>query len=255
MIYALPAYNEAENLPALLADLQVAGERASCLGFATRFVIVDDGSVDATPDILREWQGRVRLDIITHRPNQGLGLTIAHALEKAASLAQGGDVVVTLDADNTQPPSLVFAMLLKVLEGNDVVIASRYRYGAKVLGLAWHRHLMSLGAALLFKLVFPIPGVRDYTCGFRAYEAGFLRRGFETYSGALVTERGFQCMAEILLRLCRVDRNASFVEVPMVLKYYQKKGGSKMKVLTTVLATLRLLAKHRLGMVGGTKPS
>jgi len=246
--YALPAFNEAENLPALLKSLETAGAQVRHLGYAVSYVIVDDGSTDATPAILAAWAKDRDATIITHSPNQGLGKTISDALECAARHASPEDIIVTLDADNTQPPGLLTAMVLKVIEGNDLVIASRYRYGARVLGLAWHRHLMSWGAALLFRCTFPISGVRDYTCGYRAYSAAYLRRGFEKYQGQLVTERGFQCMAEILLRLSKVDPYPSFVEVPMVLRYYQKQGGSKMKVMKTVISTLRMLACHRLGL-------
>ena len=248
VIYALPAFNEAENLPALLRSLEIAGSQVSHLGYGTAYVIVDDGSTDATPDILASWVKGRDAKIITHSPNQGLGQTISDALEWASRNSSPDDIVVTLDADNTQPPGLLTSMVLKVIEGNDVVIASRYRYGARVLGLSWHRHLMSWGAALLFKLTFPIPGVRDYTCGYRAYSAAYLRRGFEHHGGGLVTERGFQCMAEILLRLSKVGPYPAFVEVPMVLRYYQKQGGSKMRVMKTVTSTLRMLACHRLGL-------
>ena len=145
--YALPAFNEAENLPALLKSLETAGAQVRHLGYAVSYVIVDDGSTDATPAILAAWAKDRDATIITHSPNQGLGKTISDALECAARHASPEDIIVTLDADNTQPPGLLTAMVLKVIEGNDLVIASRYRYGARVLGLAWHRHLMSWGAA------------------------------------------------------------------------------------------------------------
>jgi dolichol-phosphate mannosyltransferase len=248
LFFALPAYNEALNLPKLLAELERAGTICHSLGFDTHYIIVDDGSADDTPVIAATWAQTRKTTIITHCPNQGLGLTISDALSTASSLANDGDVIVTLDADNTQPPGLIFSMLLKIMEGNDLVVASRYRYGSKVLGLAWHRHLMSFGAATLFMVTFPIAGIRDYTCGFRAYEAGFLKRAFEYHKGKLVTERGFQCMAEILLRLSKSEKYTSFVEVPMVLRYYQKQGDSKMRVVKTVFNTLKLLVKFRLGL-------
>jgi len=249
VIFALPAFNEADNLPNVLAGLNTAGVMSHALGFTHRFVVVDDGSSDSTIDVLREWQGYVDLEILRHQRNLGLGATIQDALAKAVSISRENDVVVTLDADGTHPAGLTFTMLLKIVEGCDVVIASRYRYGARVLGLHWHRHLMSVCAALLFKLLLPIPAVRDYTCGFRAYKAGLLARSFEFWQGKLVTQQGFQCMPEIILRLRRADPHAVFGEVPMVLRYYRKKGKSKMRVIRTVLGSLKLVLIYRFGMV------
>lgn len=249
VIFALPAFNEAENLPNVLTGLNTAGEVSHALGFTHRFVVVDDGSSDSTMNVLREWQRQVDLEIIKHQRNLGLGATIQDALAKAVNMSREDDVVVTLDADGTHPSGLTFTMLLKIVEGCDVVIASRYRYGARVLGLQWHRHLMSACAAFVFKLLLPIPAVRDYTCGFRAYRAGLLARSLEFWHGKLVTQKGFQCMPEIILRLRRADPNAVFAEVPMVLRYYKKKGESKMRVMRTVVASLKLVLMYRFGMV------
>jgi len=110
------------------------------------------------------------------RGEPGLGETIRDALELAARKADPEDVVVTMDADNTHPVELIPEMVPRLLEGYDVVIASRYRTGASVVGLSGFRRLMSFGARLIYQAVFPIRGVRDYTCGFRAYRAGFSRR-------------------------------------------------------------------------------
>ena len=105
---ALPAYNEEENLAKLLGRWE---QVLDCMGQPHRFVIVDDGSKDGTPEILREWQERIPLDIVTHEVNQGLGSTIRDALRTASRDVDPDDVVITMDADNTHPPELVPCML------------------------------------------------------------------------------------------------------------------------------------------------
>ena len=136
---------------------------------------MDDGSRDATPRILQEYSRRLPLTVVTHEVNQGLGNTIRDALVEAARLAGSEDIILTMDADNTHPAGLMLRMVQSVLEGNQLVIASRYRYGSRVVGLSAVRRLMSWGARVLFQMVFPIPGVRDYTCGYRAYRADLLQ--------------------------------------------------------------------------------
>jgi dolichol-phosphate mannosyltransferase len=179
---------------------------------------------------------------VRHVKNRGLGETIRDALSVSAGLAAPDDVIVTMDADNTHSPTLIPAMVRAIQNGSDVVIASRYRHGSRVVGLALSRHLMSYGARFLFQLAFPLKGVRDYTCGFRAYRASLLKDAFARYGNTFVQERGFSAMAEILLKLRAL--RPRFSEVPMVLRYDFKSGDSEMRVGATVMKTLRMI--HRL---------
>lgn len=239
----LPAYNEAENLADLFTNLEDVFARSARAGFERAYVVVDDGSRDGTPAILKEHAARLPMTVITHDPNQGLGPTIRDGLRAACDIANDDDIIFTMDADNTHPAGLLLRMTGRVLEGNDVVIASRYRSGARVVKLAWIRRLMSFGARALFQCIYPIPGVRDYTCGYRAYRAKVLKEAFRRYGDSFVEFRGFQCMADILLKLSRLD--VIFTEVPMILRYDLKAGESKMRVGVTVLATLKLIARRR----------
>ena len=51
-------------------------------------------------------------------------------------------------------------------------------------------------ANLTFKLFFPIKGVFDYPCGYRAYTAKILKLAKAVYKDKLIEEYGFACMAE-----------------------------------------------------------
>jgi dolichol-phosphate mannosyltransferase len=240
VILALPAYNEELGLPKLL---ETFGGEMKKAGLSPKVVIVDDGSGDGTGDVILEWSSRLPIDLVKHSENRGLGETIRDALRRASEVAEADDVIVTMDADNTHSPALIPEMLRLIGAGNDMVIASRYRKGSRVIGLSWYRHLMSYGARVLFQIVFPIPHVRDYTCGFRAYRADALRKAFAVYGDGFVTERSFACMAEILLRMRKLS--LKIAEVPMVLRYDRKEGASKMKVARTVSRTLRLMLRIR----------
>ena len=238
---ALPAYNEEANLSKLLGRWE---QVLASIGQPHRFVIVDDGSKDATPDILREWAERIPLHVVTHEVNQGLGATIRDALRTAAEGAAPDDVVVTMDADNTHPPELVPCMLERMRDkGADVVIASRYRKGSRVVGLSRWREFMSFGARLVYKTIFPIHHVRDYTCGYRAYRASCLQRAFDVYGDSFVELDGFESMADILLKLSTLGLH--FEEVPFVLRYDLKGGESKMRVGQTALRSVKLVLKRR----------
>lgn len=242
---ALPAYNEQDGLPKLLASFCRAMTE---LNLAHRLVICDDGSRDATREVIEAWTHRLPVDLTMHPINRGLGETIRDALCLALKVASEDDVVVTMDADNTHPPELIADMLRQIKHGSDVVVASRYRPGARVVGLSRFRQVLSWGARMIFRVALPIRGISDYTCGFRMYRAAVLRRAFATYGDQFVTERGFSCMAEILVKISRLKVRMS--EVPLVLRYDRKAGVSKMRVGRTVVSTLKLLIRLRFGASG-----
>jgi dolichol-phosphate mannosyltransferase len=132
-----------------------------------------------------------------------------------------------------------------IAEGYDVVIASRYQPGSRTVGVPLSRRAISWAGSMLFRIVLPVQGVRDFTCGYRAYRAAVIQAAIAEYGPAFVDQEGFQCMVDILLKLR--GRPLIFGEVPMVLRYDRKQGASKMDVGTTAAATLGLLLRRRLG--------
>ncbi len=240
----LPCYNEAENLIELFKEFEEVFSYLKFFGFKRRYIIVDDGSVDETINILENFKKLIPITIVKHQINLGLGKTIRDGLYLAAKTAKDDDIIVTMDSDQTHPPLLIFSMVFKILERNDIVIASRYKYGSSIRGLSKFRKILSIIAGVLFKITFNIPNVRDYTCGFRAYSAKIIKQGFNFYNDRFIEQTGFQCMAEILLKLVKMNNRIVFVEVPMVLRYELKKGESKMKIFKTIFNTLKMLIKY-----------
>jgi dolichol-phosphate mannosyltransferase len=239
----LPAYNEAAGIGTLVASLEAALSQAR---FRYGLVAVNDGSTDGTLDVLEQCRrSNKSLSIVNHERNAGLGATIRDGLFAAAEKADDDDVIVTMDADDTHAPALMLRMIALIREGFDVVIASRYQPGARVVGVSLVRRMLSSGASTLLRLLFPTTGIRDYTCGYRAYRASVLKRAIAQHGQAFVDQDGFQCMVDILLKLR--NQRCVFGEVPIVLRYDRKQGESKMKVARTVFATLRLVAARRFG--------
>lgn len=237
----LPAYNEERNLGPLLDSIRDAMADAAV---PYRVIVVDDGSVDQTAETIASRGSTMPIVLVRHLKNEGLGATIRDGLRLATELAGEGDVIVTMDADQTHSPGLIPRMLQAIHEGHDVVIASRYRSGSRVCGLSTLRILASVGASWLFRILFPTTGVRDFTCGYRAYRAELLKTALATYGDRFIEADGFHCMAEILLKLRRL--RPIFGEVPFILRYDLKEGATKMRVGRTIRQTLALLVRSRL---------
>jgi len=239
----LPAYNEELGIARLLTRINSNMEEANIANFEV--IVVNDGSKDRTREILLEYKKKIPLTILTHEVNKGLGMTIRDGLYHAAEVATGpNDIVVSMDADDTHTPGLIPRMMQMIREGHDVVIASRYQKGARVFGLSWFRRQMSNGASYLFRILLPIKGVKDFTCGFRAYRADVLQSALKKYGQSFIDQEGFQCMVDILLKLRSMD--LIFGEAPFILRYDLKEGDSKMNVKKTVADTLKLIIKRKL---------
>jgi dolichol-phosphate mannosyltransferase len=243
IVVVLPAYNEAQCIGDLLDGFCEAldEEGAEC-----RFIVVNDGSTDGTRDVVAGFADRVRVEIIDHPHNRGLAEALKTGLFRAVQTCSDRDIIVTMDADNSHLPGLMFRMVRLIREGNEVVIGSRYQRGSKIRGLSLYRRILSSCAGMLFRTILPMHGVRDYTCGYRAYRAALLIKAFRDYGDQFISEPGFSCMVDILIKLRKFD--PIIEEVPLILRYDQKRSSSKMNVRRTIRQTLTLLVKRRLGM-------
>jgi polyisoprenyl-phosphate glycosyltransferase len=115
----IPAYNEADNLATLYERL--ASVAANLRGYDFEFLLVDDGSSDATPTVLAGLRALdQRVKCIRFSRNFG-----SHAACLAGLMATKGDLAVILAADLQDPPELLGQMLDRIEEGYDVVFAVR----------------------------------------------------------------------------------------------------------------------------------
>lgn len=238
----LPAFNEAPHIGRLLDRIDEAMEEAA---LRYQIIVLDDGSQDGTAEIVSEYSARLPITLRQHKFNLGLGTAIRDGLVAAAGIAEAGDVIVTMDADDTHTPGLILRMVRMIGEGYDVVIASRYQPGSRLVGVPFERRVLSYIASLLFRILFPTRGVKDFTCGYRAYRADVIQQAISGYGKSFLDQQGFQCMVDILLKLRK--ENLIFGEVPFVLRYDIKEGGTKMKVFQTARDTLLLVLKRRFG--------
>jgi dolichol-phosphate mannosyltransferase len=202
-----------------------------------RIIVVDGNSSDGTPDEVRGFADRLPLEIVELGEDVGLGGALEAGLQKALTLA---DVVVTMDGDDSHDPRTIPALLARLEAGYDVVVASRFAPGGEEIGVARHRKVLSHVASGLLRLLFPVGTVQDYSSGFRAYRAEALRP--LARQGRIVSESGFACMLDLLLRLRA--RGARAAEVPLVLRYDRKPSASKMDVPRTVLRYVVLIARN-----------
>jgi len=244
MIYvALAAYNEEKNIGELLKDIYAMSET---YGLETQVVVVDDGSKDNTSRVVEEFKNQSKLQVhLIQQENRGFLPALERAVRRSIELAEDDDICVTMDADHTHPANLIGQMSDQIDAGIDVVIASRFEKGSSVAGLPVHRHILSWGARLLMRRFVSIQNVQDFSCAYRAYRVGLLKKAYKAYPENLFSGGGFSGVAGMLLRLSYLTNN--ICEVPLHLRYDLKKGRSSLNILETIWGYIHLMRAYSKG--------
>jgi dolichol-phosphate mannosyltransferase len=135
-------------------------------------------------------------------------------------------------------------MIAKMEEGYEVVTTSRYAPGGGQMGLDWYRRTISRIANLMFKAVFPIRGVWEYTCGYRAYRVAILQDALRIFGNKFIDLKGlgFTGTLEKLIKFRMMG--GRIAEIPFVLRYDQKLSSSKVVTSITTLGCFVLMIKH-----------
>lgn len=234
MIYIIiPAYNEENNIKQLLLDIN---KHLDKLDYT--ILVINDGSIDKTPDIARSLAGQIPIRVIDHDVNKGVGEVFHTGLNVAARELKDNDVVVTIEADATNDPFLIKQMITKLNQGYDVVCASRYENGGGYYNFPFYRLILSYGVNMLFKTLFPITGIKDYSIFYRAYKIEIIKKALNFYGDSFITSKNFASNAEILLKLRRFKVRGA--EVPLKYRYDLKKGKSGIKIFRTILEYFKL---------------
>ncbi len=154
----IPAYNEAQRLPATLAAIAAYLDKQL---YQSEVIVVDDGSTDGTADVVRHRGQAVRL--IQQRCNLGKGAAI-----RTGMLAATGEWRYSCDADLSTPIDEL-DHLLSLTNQADVIIGSRRMPGSNVSKAQawWKVQLGRLGNVAIQLLA--VRGIHDTQCGFKLF--------------------------------------------------------------------------------------
>jgi dolichol-phosphate mannosyltransferase len=240
--FVIPAYNEVENVPRLLADLAPVARE-----LGARVIFVDDGSTDGTAQVIREHSRDLHIAIVTHTVNRGLGTAINTGIRAALGESSDEDAIVTLEADTTSNLGDLPEMMRRFDQGADVVLASVYAPGGRIIGVSGWRLAASKSVSNTFRYLGGLRQIHTLSSLYRVYRAGTLRRAADTYGYLLVREPGFAANVELLLKL--YNAGAVVTEVPTTNDWRTRKGNSKMQLKPTVVAYMRLMVAHLVGRI------
>jgi dolichol-phosphate mannosyltransferase len=158
-------YNEADNIARLVRDILKYVPDSSVL-------VVDDNSPDGTTKVVQDIaQNDPRVHVMCRTTERGYGSATIAGMQYG--IANGFDVILTLDADFSHDPADL-PRLREALDSADVSVGSRYVGGVRVLNWEVRRLLLSLGANAYVRCLSGLSCV-DCTSGFRGYRTTLLR--------------------------------------------------------------------------------
>lgn len=235
----LPCYNEELNITDLIESWNIHKEELKEKGYNLEVYGINDCSKDKTKQKIESMSKKYKnVHLIDHKTNKGLVGGLNTAIENFVKLGKKDDYMVLMDGDNTHDPKYIFDLLDEITKGYDCVISSRYCKNSEVVGVAKHRVFLSDMAGVYYKLMLNVPNVKDYTCGYRIYTYGIIKKLVKNFGHDPIKEKSFACMMELLYKIHL--SGAKFSETGFELRYDNKQGESKMKVLKTMWNSVRV---------------
>ncbi|MBD3271997.1 MAG: glycosyltransferase [Elusimicrobia bacterium] len=187
----IPIYNEERTLRTVV-------DRIRLLGAPIEIILVDDGSTDGTPEIVRSYEAQ-GIAVRTHRKNMGKGKAIATGVAIAT-----GEVVAIQDADLEYNPDELLTLAEPILEHRaDIVFGSRFL--KKNPTLYWRYYFGNILMSFLISAIVFRKITDTYTC-YKLFRRDIIQ-SFKLFS------RGFEVEAELSVRTAKSPYR--FIELPI----------------------------------------
>jgi glycosyltransferase involved in cell wall biosynthesis len=188
-----PCYNDAKTIATMVRDVKHA---LNPLVDELEIVVVDDGSSDGSPDVLKALTDEVpELVVVVHERNRGYGGALISAFSTATK-----DWIFYTDGDAQYDAKEAAGMVGAVTPATDIV--QGYKIGR---GDPWYRKVIGRAYHNVVKLAFGLR-VRDTDCDFRLFRRSLIEES------PLQSQTGVICV-EMMRRF--ETAGARFVEVPV----------------------------------------
>jgi glycosyltransferase involved in cell wall biosynthesis len=218
----IPIYNEVESLREIVKRVQ--GTK-----LVDEILLVDDGSIDGTRDLLKQMDGKDNVRVILKEKNEGKGSAVTIGMQAAT-----GDVLLIQDADLEYDPR-DYPALLKPIEEEiaDVVYGSRFLGGPRRVVMFWHmvaNYMLTFMTNILYNTI-----LSDMETGYKVFRK-------HVVEGMSIHARRFDFEPEFTAKILK--RKYRIFEVPISFNPRDYSEGKKIKLKDAFEAVWTLL-KYR----------
>jgi glycosyltransferase involved in cell wall biosynthesis len=221
----IPCYNEKSTIKIIVNKVLKLNN------LNIEIIIVDDGSIDGTKEILSKDLQSLVNKIIYHDINLGKGSAIITGLKSAT-----GDIVIIQDADLEYDPSEIPNLIAPFIEHNaDVVYGSRFLGGGKYRRIHFFWHFLANKLLTLFSNILSNLNLSDMETGYKAFKIDVLRE-------ISLEQKSFGFEPEVTMKLAR--KKKIFYEVPVSYSGRSYEEGKKI-TLKDAFVALYCILKYR----------
>ena len=204
-------------IPAYRVERDIKNVLHSLPDYIKHILVVDDASPDSTADVITAlYNSDMRLSLIRHSHNQGVGGAMISGFKKALEL--GAQIVIKIDGDGQMDSAYIPALITPLIQGKaDYTKGNRFRDFSSLQNMPFIRRIGNLGLSFLTKAATGYWNIFDPTNGFFAIRAEILAQ----LPLEKIDERYFfetSMLANLYLQ------NAFVLDVPIPAKYGNEKS-------------------------------
>ncbi|MFX0051115.1 MAG: glycosyltransferase [Candidatus Hermodarchaeota archaeon] len=212
----VPTLNERSNIDLLIRKLLSDYTEIS-------IIVVDDGSTDGTPDIVRDWNAKnPKVTLLDRKEELIKGLTIS--LVDGIKLTQT-EFFIVIDCDFQHPPEKIKDGLLLLTKGFELIVGTR----TKIVGWSFIRKIISLGASTLGKVSLWLrrkPRPTDIMSGFFGGKTSFIQEIIVQHQRSF-EPKGFKLLFDLLKKVPKQTQIGEFCYTFQARKAGHSKIGMK----------------------------